>query len=375
MSNIDLLSRILDSLPVFIGLVDSEQRYEFVNASYVAKFNLPKDKIIGKTVRELNGETEYEKSREKIEAALRGENVEFEYQQADQWFRINYLPRWKRDRVTGYFVICADITQLKNTTFDLENSLQELRSTQSTFENFASFAHADRIASVGAMAIGLAHDISQPISSINILVDALRATIKDAEIETHALGLIAEIEQQVQFAADIINRLRRFSSNKDAERTKTNLNEVLKEALAMMKPRLLANEVDLQLNLAGFDTMAIVDGIEIQQVLVNLLANAIDSVSTMETTRTIRVVTGNDETNHFFCKIIDNGPGVPEEMTSKLFNAFESGKESGSGIGLAISHKLIQHNGGSLELERSQINEIGDTETIFVCKLPVVSNS
>lgn len=370
MKQIELLSQILDSLPVFIGLVNENQEYEYVNATYVARYNLPREVIIGKTVQELNGDIEYEKSRKRIEDVLQGKRVKFDYVFEDSHYLIDYLPRLDGDKVTGYFVISSDVTELRNATSQIERNQSELQSIQSSFENFASLAHYDRIASVGAMAVGLAHDISQPISAINILMDSLKAAVKGSIVEPSAIGMINQIQQQVQFAASIINRLRRFSTNKILERKSTNINQVIRDALAMMRPRLQTNEVSLITEFADEELIGFVDEIEIQQVLVNLIANAIDSVCSLEQDREIRVHTECDEQASFCFKIIDNGPGISNEMVDRLFEAFESDKPSGCGIGLSISKTLVERNGGILNLDQNC--EYG---TAFVCHFPKLQQS
>ena len=128
-----------------MGLVNENQEYEYVNATYVARYNLPRELIIGKTVKELNGEVEYEKSRERIEMALNGKRVKFEYEYNGSYFLIDYLPRFEDKRVTGYFVISSDLTELRNANNQIERNRSELQSIQSSFENFASLAHYDRI--------------------------------------------------------------------------------------------------------------------------------------------------------------------------------------------------------------------------------------
>lgn len=362
-----MLSQILDSLPVYIGLVNERQEYEYVNATYVARYNLPREVIIGKTVRELNGDVEYEKSRERIETALRGKRIKFDYELDGNYYLIDYLPRFEGKRVTGYFVISSDITELRNANNQIEQNRTELQSIQSSFENFASLAHYDRIASVGAMAVGLAHDISQPISAINILVDSLKVAVKGSIVEPSATGMINQIQQQVQFAASIINRLRRFSTHKILERKKTDFNRVIRDAMAMMKPRLLKNEVNVVVELCDASPIGYVDEIEIQQVLVNLIANAIDSVCLLEQDREIRIQSGLLDETRFCFRIIDNGPGISEDMADRLFEAFESDKPSGCGIGLSISNKLVERNGGTLRFD--QDCEIGTT---FDCRFPVI---
>ena len=367
MKNIELLSKILDSLPVFIGLVDQKQQYEYVNATYVARYNLPREEIIGKTVRELNGEAEYSRSKPQIEAALRGERVKFEYSFEDSFFIIDYLPRVENEKVTGYFVISSDITELRHANNEIEKNMLELQSLRSSFENFASLAHYDRIASVGAMAVGLAHDISQPISAINILMDSLKIAVKGSIVEQSAIGMINQIQHQVQFAASIINRLRSFSSHKTAERQETNFNETIADALAMMRPRLSKNNVKLVKDLNDCESKGFVDGIEIQQVLVNLIANAIDSVCSHDQYREIRVESELVDDRYFYFRIIDNGPGISGEMIDRIFETFETDKPTGCGIGLSISKSLVERNGGILFLD-----EECQAGTSFVCRFPVL---
>ena len=370
MDRLDQLPQILDTLPVFIGLVNQDQRYEFVNSTYEKRYELPREEIIGKTVEELNGSTEYEKSRDKIEAALKGEFVEFEYAHDNRYYLIKYLPRKEDGEVTGYFVISTDITQLKKTTIQLELNRAELNFTRSSFENFASFTHYDRIASVGAMAVGFAHDISQPISVMNILIDSLRSSLKGSIAEQSTRETVDNLQYQVQYTADLINRLRSFSTKQGVERARSDLNQILVDSLSMMSPRIRSNDIDLTVYTCKQPVEAIVDRIEVQQILVNLIVNAIESVTEKkEPPRKIKVISEVEEPGIFAYRVIDTGSGVSSEMIGKLFKAFESDKESGIGMGLSISRILAANNGGSLELATT--NTSGAE---FVCRLPIAIN-
>jgi PAS domain S-box-containing protein len=368
MDRTELLSQILDSLPVFIGLVNERQEYEFVNSTYETRFGVPREEIVGKTVKELNGPEQYEGSRPQIEAALSGQEIEFEYEYGGRAYLMKYQPRWQDDQVTGYFVISTDITQLKRAASQLEQNRDELKVTRSSFENFASFTHYDRIASVGAMAVGFAHDISQPISVMNILVDPLKSSIKGTIAEQSARQKIDNLQAQVQYTADLINRLRQFSTLRGNARQQSDLNQILVDSVQIISPRARSKEITLDVVTHSGIALAFVDPIEIQQILVNLIANAIESVSgNLASQREIKVIGRLDDADTFVYRIIDNGSGVSEEMLERLFEAFASDKESGIGIGLSISQILAENNGGTLEFLQP---ENGGAE--FVCRIPLM---
>ena len=134
-----------------------------------------------------------------------------------------------------------------------------------------------------------------------------------------------------------------------------------------MSPRIRANKIDLKVNTCKEPIVAIVDRIEIQQILVNLIVNAIESVTEKDLPpKRITVISEIEEPGVFVYRVIDTGYGVSEEMIDKLFQAFESDKESGIGMGLSISRILASNNGGSLELASSS-----ESGAEFVCRLPI----
>lgn len=366
-----MLSQILDSLPVFIGLVNDQMVYEFVNSTYETRFGLPRDQIIGQTVESINGSKEFERSRSQIEAVLKGEKVEFEYEYDDRIHLIKYLPRIEDAKVTGYFVISTDITKLKQATVELEENQAELNVVRSSFEDFASFAHYDRIASVGAMAVGIAHDISQPISVMNILIDSLRSSLKGTIADQSTRHTINSLQDQVHYVANLINRLRQFSTKQESHRSEFDVQQILTDCLSMVEPRIQSKDIELSVKMADQPIRSIVDPIEIQQILVNLIANAIESVSENEIDqRHIRITCEIESPDFFVYRVSDNGAGVSDEMASRLFEAFESDKESGIGMGLSISRVLASNNGGVLELVST-----ANVGAEFICRLPICSDS
>ncbi|MEM9413034.1 MAG: PAS domain-containing protein, partial [Planctomycetota bacterium] len=201
-----ILFEILDSLPLFIGLIDEHQRYVYVNQTYVNRYGRPRNEIIGKTVEQLNGTKEYLKSKAKIDTVLNGKVVEFEYSFGDQSYLINYLPHRVNSENRGYFVVSTNITQLKSALLELSHNKEQLQIAKNDYESFASFSRNDRLTSLGAMAANLVDEISHPFSAINVLLDKINSEVKGSTVEKAVVEYLEKIAQNLQYSGDVIQR-------------------------------------------------------------------------------------------------------------------------------------------------------------------------
>lgn len=217
---------------------------------------------------------------------------------------------------------------------------------------FAEHAHASRVVALGEMASSIAHEINQPLTAIVSFADASRKLIEtdkyDPETVCHALQ---RISRQGQRAGEIIRRLREFVKKKEPKRSTVDVNELVEAAV-----ELTAHDADrygITLNLVSDPgpVTAQVDRLQIEQVILNLIRNAIEAVH--EAGRPDGAITIDSRLDGaFICvSVCDNGIGIQASQVPKVFEPFYTTKEKGTGLGLSISHSIVEAHDGSLTFE------------------------
>ncbi|MEQ1818800.1 MAG: PAS domain S-box protein [Terricaulis sp.] len=244
--------------------------------------------------------------------------------------------RSERGRVFTGFV--RDLTERQET----ETRLQELQS---------ELVHMSRLSAMGEMASALAHELNQPLSAIaNYLSGARRLLDRAGVNEPRAVDALDKAGDQALRAGEIIRRLRDFLSRGEGERRVENLPKLVQEACALALVG--AKEHSVRVNYAlALDTEAvIVDRVQIQQVILNLVRNAIDAMAE-HPRRELTIATATVDDGMAMVSVTDTGPGVDEAAAAKLFQPFVTTKATGMGVGLSISRTIVEAHGGRIWTE------------------------
>jgi two-component system sensor kinase FixL len=213
--------------------------------------------------------------------------------------------------------------------------------------------HFSRLATMGEMATGISHEISQPLAAIANYANAgarlLSTPTPDLPETREAL---AQIANQALRAGEIIRRLRSLVVGRTTERELTNVNDVIEELGPLTRADARASDVRLNIELAGGLPRVNVDRIQIQQVLLNLLRNSIDALERTEPElRQILIRTSANSEGEVTVTVSDTGAGVAAEFSERLFMAFATTKVDGTGLGLAISRRIVEAHRGRLEYQ------------------------
>lgn len=241
------------------------------------------------------------------------------------------------DRVFTGFV--RDLTQKQAA----EQRMDELRS---------DLVHAARISAMGTMASTLAHELNQPITAVANFVSGVRNLLADNNPDDRAMideGL-AEAYDEALRAGGIVRRLREFVARGDVEKSVEDLHDLVDDAskLALIGAREKGVEARFQLDPVVRDVL--VDKIQIQQVLINLMRNAIEAMAHCPT-RLLTVSSIPAEDGFLRVTVADTGPGVAPDIADNLFRAFNSTKSGGLGLGLSICRTIVEANGGRIWME------------------------
>jgi signal transduction histidine kinase len=238
--------------------------------------------------------------------------------------------------------------------------------------NLVAMAHMDRRAAMGELATSLAHELSQPLNAIlqnaGVAKMLLASTTVPPALE-EIKDIVSDIRKDDIRAAEIIRRMRQLLQKHELETHEVDLNDVAQETLAIVRPDARSRGIQLELEL-GEDVRPIQgDRIHLQQVLLNLLMNAVDAVATMPVERRrVRVSTAQRE-GGIRVAVEDTGAGIPADRLTEMFEPFFTTKTGGTGMGmgLAIARSIVEAHGGRVVAE----NNVGDGATVsFNVPLP-----
>jgi two-component system sensor kinase FixL len=210
----------------------------------------------------------------------------------------------------------------------------------------AELVHVSRLTEMGQMAAGLAHELNQPLAAIgNYIAACQRLLARDKQDE--AIAAAQKASEQVKRAGEIIRRLRDFAKRSDSEKREEQLANVIEEAMALGFAGMKGLGAKIELRVSPEASSAFIDKIQIQQVLVNLIRNALEAM-TGGTCRELVIATAPRDADWVEIRVTDSGPGLSREIRDKLFQPFVTTKAGGMGVGLSICRSIVEAHGGDL---------------------------
>lgn len=222
-----------------------------------------------------------------------------------------------------------------------EDRLQELQS---------ELVHVSRLTALGEMASALAHEINQPLSAIANYLKGTRMLLARDEVPHERVAeAVDRAATEALRAGEIIRRLRDFVARGETERTIESLPKLVEEASALALVGAKAHGIRVKYDFSPDIDPVLADRVQIQQVVLNLVRNAVDAMVEAESARrdlTISIKAG--EGNMAQVSVIDTGPGIAPDVTDKLFQPFITTKRTGMGVGLSISRTIVEAHGGSI---------------------------
>ena len=212
----------------------------------------------------------------------------------------------------------------------------------------SELTHMSRFSAMGEMASALAHELNQPLAAITNYMSGAKRILAREVVEAALLSeAVEKSADQARRAGDIIRRLREFLARGETEKTSTPVAELVKETAALAFVGAEEHGVELRLELSPEIDRVFVDRVQIQQVLVNLVRNAIDAVDTCSH-REIVVATRTSDNEMIEFTVADTGIGLPSESADALFAPFFTTKENGMGVGLSICRTIVESHGGRI---------------------------
>lgn len=214
----------------------------------------------------------------------------------------------------------------------------------------AQLARVARAITLGEMGAAIAHEVNQPLAAIVTHADACRRWIAaDPPNLVRVNETVESIADDATRAGEIIARIRALASNASPERRVTDLNAVVRQAVAVVEPQLRAHGVGLRLHLHEDLPKISGDAVQLQQVILNLLTNALEAISGPD--GKILLHTEREASGKVQVCVEDNGGGLTAEAAVRAFEPFRSTKPGGMGIGLAICRSIVEAHGGQISVQ------------------------
>jgi two-component system sensor kinase FixL len=216
----------------------------------------------------------------------------------------------------------------------------------------ARLAHVARLGTLGEMAAGIAHELNQPLAAIANYTQACQRLLALGSIDTDELGdVLKRVTAQARRAGDVIHRLRTFVRRHTTERLPHGVNDLVEEILPLVELDTRSHEVELVLALSPDLPRVQCDGVQLQQVLLNLTRNAVEAMGPVERAKRLIIATRMQDDDELEVSVEDTGEGVPEDLIGQLFEPFFTTKPEGMGLGLSLSRSIVEAHGGALRYD------------------------
>jgi len=338
---------ILNTVPDGVLMIDTYGSIQSINPAVERLFSRPSHWLVGHDISELvEGGLDL---LDRLKRAARSPASdaacwELDARRADgSKFPIELnAGRFDRLGAEHYTVVVRDITARRNSEARFR-------------EHQAELAHVSRVSLAGEMAAGLAHELSQPLTAITAYARGCLRLLAGAMSEPALLREgMTEVVQQAERAGDVLDRLREFVRGGEYRRVPTVVEPLIDAALSLTRVEAMQQEVEIEARIAPDLPTVVADRVQIEQVLVNLLRNAMDAMETANTERRSIVVEARRKGNHAIeISVADSGPGVAPEVIDTIFEPFVTTKQQGMGMGLSISRSIIDSHGGRLRMAYS----------------------
>ena len=314
------------------------------NASATSIFGYEASEMIGQSITRIIPPELHEEEQQILARLARGERLQHyetvriarDGRRVDISLSISPLIG-KSGKVVGASKIARDITATKRAEAELQQAQIE-------------FARVARVTTLGELTAAIAHEVNQPltglVSSGNACLRWLSGEAPDLEAARRS---IERMIRDGSRAGEVIGRIRAMVTKSKPQRDSLNINDAIMEVLALLQTEIRRNDISPYTELSNDLSLVWGDRVQLQQVILNLVMNAIEAMSGIsQTRRKLLVSSVKDGQNGVLVSIRDSGPGFDETAPDRLFEAFYTTKENGMGIGLAVSRTIIQAHGGRL---------------------------
>src|ERR1700681_1476456 len=228
-------------------------------------------------------------------------------------------------------------------------SLERKHAEEARREAQAELARVTRVTTMGELTASLAHEVNQPIAAaVTNANTCLRWLTRDQPDLEEAREAASRIVKDATRAADIISRIRLLFKKVSPQRELVDVNEVIREMTILLRNEASRYSISIRTELETDFPLVMGDRVQLQQVFMNLILNAIDAVKDVDGTRELAIKSQREQNDQLLVSVSDTGVGLPPQQADQIFNAFFTTKPHGTGMGLRISRSIVEAHGGRL---------------------------
>jgi C4-dicarboxylate-specific signal transduction histidine kinase len=245
----------------------------------------------------------------------------------------------------------ANVQQLARANDELRSEIGERQRAEDALQKAqAELAHVSRVMTLGELTASIAHEVNQPLAAV---VTNSQACLRWLALETprldEARAAVERIARDGNRASEVIRRIRALAKKTEPQMVVLDINDVIREAISLEQREMLSQRVSLRTELASALPPVLGDRVQLQQVVINLMMNALEAMALVtDRPREMHIRSQPHEAGEVLVAVEDSGIGIDSENTERLFNAFFTTKASGMGMGLSISRSIIVAHGGNL---------------------------
>jgi PAS domain S-box-containing protein len=370
------LQLVVDASPSMIFVKDGDGKVLFINQFAARYYGMTPEQIIARTTEEVHPASQESEQfmKDDLEVIRTGKRIDREEMNTapdgtEHWFHTIKVPLLKADGGIAVLGIATDITERKHAdqalrrahdeleqrvaqrTAELSNEILERKRVEEQNRRLQNeLAHVNRLSTLGEMGTGLAHELNQPLAAVVSYASALEHLVSSGRFEAQEVAAAGQAAAaQALRAAEIVRRWRALVRKHAPQRAWVEMNTLVNEVLTLLHNEILLSNCRLDRDLASNLPEVYADGIQIQQVLLNLARNAIEALQDVpQPQRLLKIRTCLVDGQAVQVNVTDTGPGFKPEIASQLFESFVTSKPNGLGLGLVISRSIVEARGGKL---------------------------
>jgi PAS domain S-box-containing protein len=329
------LRTVVANTPLILFALDSQGVFTLSEGKGLDVLGVKPGEVVGQSLFDIYRDEPQILSN--IRRALSGEAVTHVVEVNDVVYESHYVPVLDESgEVSGVNGVAINITE-------------RLRAEEALQKAQAELAHVARVTTMGELTSSIAHEVNQPLTAIVTSGNAsLRWLSNDPPNVEEARELVTRIVKDGHRASEVVGRIRAFFKKASPEKVRIDINNLIKDVIAMVPGELRRNRVQVRTELTDDLPPVIADCVQLQQVLLNLVINGIEAMSNIAGPRELLIRSQKYESGGVLVAVQDNGSGIDEQTATQLFDPFFTTKPSGLGMGLSISKTTIEANGGRL---------------------------